>query len=61
MSYGKPEQIEHAWDRTKRGGEKRKSAYRKAIKKNNIRGERRRANADLEYHPEYRKYEGWEY
>ena len=34
MALGKPEQIEHHWDRTKRGGEKRKSAYRKANKKN---------------------------
>lgn len=61
MSYGKVEQIEHHFDRTKRGGEKSKSAYRKANKKNNVRGERRRMNADLEYQPEYRKYNGWEY
>ena len=61
MSLGNPEQIEHHWDRTKRGGEKRKCAYRKANKKDKIRVERRRAKKDPECDPHYRKYMGWEY
>lgn len=60
MSYG-AQQIEHLFDRRKPGGEGHTDAFRRANKKNKIRKERRRAKEDPECHPQYRKYDGWEY
>ena len=60
MAYGAA-QIEHQFDRVKPGGEKRGDKYRRANKKDKIRKERRRAKHDPECHPQYRKYDGWEY
>ncbi len=42
------EQIEHYFDGTKRGGEKRKSAYRKANKREKILQERRQGKEFVE-------------
>jgi len=55
------EQIEHHFDKVKRGGEKSQSSRRKASKKRKLRFERRKAKEDPECDAHYRKYQGYEW
>lgn len=55
------EQIERHMDFPKPGGEHKQSKYRKFLKKQKVREERRRAKKDPDCPNGYKKYTGWEY
>jgi hypothetical protein len=66
MSYGLGEQLEPGfykkvlWNPSK-PWQKQQTAWRSWYKKTKIRRERRRAKADPECFPEYKRYWGWEF